>query len=78
MEKNRYDSVPSGHTNSTWIAFSYVRNFSEENKYLSIHLYIAVAITGYSRVLAKEQIVSQVIAGATLAKIVIYIKIINF
>lgn len=73
-KKDRYDGMPSGHTNSAWIAASYVRNFSEENKYLSIPLYITAAITGYSRVHAKEHTASQVIAGAALAEIVTYIN----
>ena len=48
--------------------------FSEENKYLSIPLYITAAVTGYSRVHAKEHNTAQVIAGAALAEIVTYIN----
>lgn len=73
-KKDRFDGMPSGHTNSAWVAASYVRTFSEDYKYVSIPLYITAAITGYSRVHAKEHTVSQVIAGAVLAEIVTYIN----
>jgi membrane-associated phospholipid phosphatase len=73
-KKDRYDGMPSGHTNSAWIAASYVRTFSEDNQYVSIPLYITAAITGYSRVRAKEHTTAQVLAGAALAEIVTYIN----
>lgn len=73
-KKNRYDGMPSGHTNSAWVAASYIRTFSKENKHLSIPLYITAAVTGYSRVHAKKHTVSQVVAGAALAEIVTYIN----
>ncbi|CAN0593464.1 unnamed protein product, partial [Ectocarpus sp. 12 AP-2014] len=41
---------------------------------VSIPLYITAAITGYSRVYAKEHTTAQVIAGAALAEIVTYIN----
>jgi membrane-associated phospholipid phosphatase len=73
-KKDRYEGMPSGHTNSAWIAASYVRTFSEDNQYVSIPLYITAAITGYSRVRAKEHTTAQVLAGAALAEIVTYIN----
>jgi len=73
-KRARYDGMPSGHTNSAWIAASYARTFSEDYKYLSIPLYITAALTGYSRVRAKEHTTGQVIAGAALAEIVTYIN----
>lgn len=73
-KKNRYDGMPSGHTNSAWVAASYLRTFSDDYKYVSIPLYITAAITGYSRVHAKEHTTAQVIAGAALAEIVTYIN----
>lgn len=73
-KKDRFDGMPSGHTNSAWVAASYVRTFSEDYKYVSIPLYITAAITGYSRVRAKEHTAAQVIAGAALAEIVTYIN----
>lgn len=73
-KKDRYDGMPSGHTNSAWVAASYVRTFSEDNKYWSIPLYVTAAITGYSRVHAKEHTTAQVIAGAALAEIVTYVN----
>lgn len=73
-KKDRFDGMPSGHTNSAWVAASYVRTFSEDYKYASIPLYITAAITGYSRVYAKEHTTAQVIAAATLAEIVTYIN----
>ncbi len=72
--KIRYDGMPSGHTNSAWLAASYIRMFSEDNKKLSIPLYITAAITGYSRVNAKKHTVPQVVAGAALAEITTYIN----
>lgn len=53
-KKNRYDGMPSGHTASAWVAASYIRTFSEDYKYLSIPLYLTAAVTGYSRIHAKE------------------------
>jgi membrane-associated phospholipid phosphatase len=73
-KRDRYEGMPSGHTNSAWVAASYTRTFSEDHKYLSIPLYITAAITGYSRVRAKEHTTGQVIAGAALAEIVTYIN----
>lgn len=73
-KKDRYEGMPSGHTNSAWVAAAYVRTFSEDQKYLSIPLYITAAITGYSRVYAQEHTVVQAIAGAALAEIVTYIN----
>ncbi|MDP4709374.1 MAG: phosphatase PAP2 family protein [Rickettsiaceae bacterium] len=73
-KKDRYDGMPSGHTNSAWVAASYVRTFSEDNRYLSIPLYITAAVTGYSRVHAKEHTTAQVLAGAALAEFVTYIN----
>lgn len=73
-KKDRYDGMPSGHTNSAWVAASYLRTFSDDYKYVSIPLYITAAITGYSRVHAKEHTAAQVIAGAALAEIVTYIN----
>lgn len=51
-----------------------VRTFSEDKKYLAIPLYVTAAITGYSRVHAKEHTAGQVVAGAALAEIVTYIN----
>ena len=73
-KKDRFDGMPSGHTNSAWVAASYVRTFSDDYKYVSIPLYITAAITGCSRVHEKEHTVAQVIAGAALAEIVTYIN----
>ena len=73
-KKDRYDGMPSGHTNSAWVAASYLRTFSDDYKYVSIPLYITAAITGYSRVHAKEHTTAQVITGAALAEIVTYIN----
>jgi hypothetical protein len=73
-KKSRYDGMPSGHTNSAWLAASYVRTYSEDYKYASIPLYITAAITGYSRIYAKEHTFGQVIAGAALAELVTYIN----
>ena len=73
-KKDRYDGMPSGHTNSAWVAASYLRTFSDDYKYVSIPLYVTAAITGYSRVHAKEHTTAQVIAGAALAEIVTYIN----
>jgi membrane-associated phospholipid phosphatase len=73
-KKDRFEGMPSGHTNSAWIAASYVRTFSEDYKYMSIPLYLTAAITGYSRVHAKEHTTPQVIAGAALAELVTYIN----
>ena len=73
-KKHRYDGLPSGHTASAFVGAAYVRTFSEEYKLLSIPLYITAAITGYSRVKAKEHTTGQVIAGAALAEIVTFIN----
>ena len=73
-KKDRFDGIPSGHTNSAWVSASYVRTFSEDYKYASIPLYITAVITGYSRVHSKEHTTTQVIAGAALAEIVTYIN----
>lgn len=73
-KKDRYDGMPSGHTNSAWVAAAYLRTFSDDYKYVSIPLYITAAITGYSRVYAKEHTTAQVIAGAAFAEIVTYIN----
>lgn len=73
-KKDRFDGMPSGHTNSAWVAASYLRTFSDDYKYASIPLYITAAITGYSRMHAKEHTVAQVIAGVVLAEIVTYIN----
>ena len=66
--------MPSGHTNSAWLAASYIRTFSEDHKYLSIPLYITATATAYSRIHAKEHTTAQVIAGAALAEIVTFIN----
>jgi lipid A 4'-phosphatase len=73
-KQDRYDGMPSGHTNSAWVAAAYVRTFSEEYKFAAIPLYVSAAITGYSRVYAKEHTVSQVIAGAAIAELITYIN----
>lgn len=73
-KRDRYEGMPSGHTNSAWVAASYVRTFGEDYKYAAIPLYISAAITGYSRVRAKEHTSAQVIAGAVLAEIVTYVN----
>jgi membrane-associated phospholipid phosphatase len=73
-KKDRFEGMPSGHTNSAWVAASYIRTFSEDYKYMSIPLYLSAAVTGYSRVHAKEHTTAQVIAGAALAEIVTYIN----
>lgn len=73
-KKDRYDGMPSGHTASAWMAASYLRIHSEEYKYLSIPLYLTAAVTGYSRIHAKEHTTGQVIAGAALAELVTYIN----
>jgi hypothetical protein len=73
-KKERYDGMPSGHTNSAWTAAAYIRTFHEDQPYLSIPFYMTAAITGYSRVHAKEHTISQVIAGAAIAEIITYIN----
>ena len=73
-KKDRFDGMPSGHTASAWAAAAYVRTFSENYKYISIPLYVTAAVTGYSRVKAKEHTAGQVIAGAALAELVTYIN----
>ena len=73
-KKDRYDGMPSGHTASAWVAASYLRIHSEEYKYCSIPLYLTAAVTGYSRVRAKEHSAAQVIAGAALAELVTYVN----
>ena len=73
-KKDRFDGMPSGHTASAWAAAAYIRTFSEDYKYLSIPLYITAAVTGYSRVKAKEHTTSQVVVGAALAELVTYIN----
>lgn len=71
-KRDRYDGMPSGHTNSAWIAASYLRTFSQDYKYLSIPLYLTASITGYSRIYSKEHTTTQVIAGAILAEMFTY------
>ncbi len=73
-KKDRFDGMPSGHTASAWVAASYVRTFSEDYKYISIPLYLTAAVTGYSRIKAKEHTIAQVISGAALAELVTYIN----
>lgn len=73
-KKDRYEGMPSGHTASAWVAASYLRTFSDDYKYWSIPLYMTAAVTGYSRVHAKEHTVTQVISGAVLAELVTYIN----
>lgn len=73
-KKDRYEGFPSGHTASAWVAASYIRNFSEEYKLLSIPLYITAAITGYSRIKSKEHTVTQVVAGAILAESITFVN----
>ena len=74
QKKDRYDGMPSGHTNSGWLAASYVRIFGGDYKNLSIPLYLSAALTGYSRIRAKEHTTQQVIVGAVLAEAVTYIN----
>lgn len=69
-KRDRYDGMPSGHTNSAWFAASYIRNFSTEYSYLAVPLYVTAAITGFSRVKSKEHTSLQVVSGAVLAEIV--------
>ena len=73
-KQDRYDGMPSGHTNSAWVAASYGRTFSKDYNYLSIPLYFTAAVTGYSRIHAKEHTVFQVIAGALLAEAITYLN----
>ncbi len=73
-KKDRYEGFPSGHTASAFAAASYIRTFSDEHKLLSIPLYITAAVTGYSRVKAKEHTGLQVVAGAALAEIVTFVN----
>ena len=73
-KNDRYDGMPSGHTNSAWVAASYIRTFHKDQPYLSIPFYVTAAITGYSRVYAKEHTISQVVAGAALAEIITHIN----
>ncbi len=73
-KKNRYDSMPSGHTTSAWVAASYLRTFSDDYKYWSIPLYATAIVTGYSRIHAKEHTLAQVISGAALAEFVTFIN----
>lgn len=73
-KKDRFEGMPSAHTASAWAAASYVRTFSDDYKYASIPLYITAAITGYSRVKAKEHTWGQVVGGAALAEIVTYVN----
>jgi membrane-associated phospholipid phosphatase len=72
-KKDRYEGMPSGHTVSAWSAASYMRTFGE-NKLYSIPFYITAAVTGYSRVRAKDHTYAQVIAGAVLSEAVTYIN----
>ena len=44
--KDRFDGMPSGHTNSAWVAAAYIRTFSEDYQYASVPLYITAAVTG--------------------------------
>ena len=46
--------------------------FWEEHKYFAIPLYLSAAVTGYSRVHAKEHTAGQVIAGALLAEAFVF------
>lgn len=73
-KQERYDGMPSGHTNSAWLAASYIRTFHNDRPYLSIPFYVTAAVTGYSRVYAKEHTISQVVAGAALAEIITHIN----
>ncbi|RTK92105.1 MAG: phosphatase PAP2 family protein [Rickettsiales bacterium] len=73
-KKDRYEGMPSGHTASAWSAAAYVRTFSNDYQYISIPLYITAAVTGYSRIKAKEHTTSQVIVGAVLSEIITYIN----
>lgn len=73
-KKDRYEGLPSGHTASAWVAAAYVRTFSDEHKWLSFPLYVTAAITGYSRVKAKEHTPFQVVAGAALAEAVVFVN----
>ena len=73
-KKDRYEGLPSGHTASAFAAAAYVRTFSDEHKILAIPLYITAAVTGYSRVKAKEHTGLQVVAGAALAEIVTFVN----
>ena len=73
-KKDRYDGMPSGHTASAWVAASYLRTFSDDYKYWSIPLYVTAAVTGYSRIHAKEHTAAQVISGAVFAELVTYIN----
>lgn len=73
-KKDRYDGMPSGHTASAWAAASYIRIFSQDYKFLAAPLYVTAAITGYSRIKAKEHTAGQVVAGAILAESITYIN----
>jgi hypothetical protein len=73
-KKDRYEGFPSGHTASAFAGASYVRTFSDEHKFFSIPLYITAAVTGYSRIKAKEHTNLQVLAGAALAEIVTFVN----
>lgn len=68
-----FDGMPSGHTNSSWSAAAYVRQFSS-NKALCIPLYATAIVTGISRVAAGAHTIPQVIAGATLAEALTYVN----
>lgn len=73
-KRDRYDGMPSGHTSSAWIAAAYVRAFSEEYKALAVPLYIAAAVTGYSRIKHKEHNLTQVISGAVISEAITYLN----
>ncbi len=73
-KKDRYEGMPSAHTGSAWVAAAYMRTFSDDYKLASIPLYAAAAVTGYSRIKAKEHTLGQVIAGALFAEGVVYLN----
>lgn len=73
-KKDRYNGMPSGHTNSAWVAASYTRTFSQDYRYLSIPMYIGAVVTGYSRIKSREHTTLQVVSGAALAELVTYIN----
>lgn len=73
-KRNRFDGFPSGHTISAWSAASYTRIFSPEKKQYYIPMYFAAAVTGYSRVKAKEHTITQVVAAALLSETITYLN----
>jgi membrane-associated phospholipid phosphatase len=72
-KRDRFEGMPSGHTVSAWSAASYLRVFGE-NKLYSVPFYITAAITGYSRVRAKDHTYAQVIVGAALSEYLTYLN----